>query len=41
MIAYKSQLPDEKIQKIASFIMIKLIGTTPENAKAAEGEECK
>ncbi|MCT4664192.1 MAG: MFS transporter [Flavobacteriales bacterium] len=38
MIAWKSQLKGPQMQKIASYILLDLVGTTPANPKAAEGE---
>lgn len=40
MTAFKGQISDEKIQKIASYILT-LKGTNPANAKAAQGEKCE
>lgn len=40
MTAFKGQISDEKIQKVASYILT-LKGTNPANAKAAQGEKCK
>ena len=40
MAAFKGQLSDEKIQKVASYIL-SLKGTNPANAKASQGEKCK
>jgi cytochrome c oxidase cbb3-type subunit 3 len=39
MTPYKGQLSDEKILKVASYI-ISLKGTNPANAKAPQGEKC-
>ncbi len=39
MTAFKGQISDEKIQKVASYI-ITLKGTNPANAKAPQGEKC-
>jgi cytochrome c oxidase cbb3-type subunit 3 len=39
MTAFKGQMSDEKIQKVASYVM-SLKGTNPANAKAAQGEKC-
>jgi len=41
MTAFKSQMSDTKIQKVSSYILTTLKGTTPENAFKAEGTECK
>lgn len=40
MAAFKAQMSDEKIQKVASYVNT-LIGTNPTNAKAAQGEKCE
>jgi len=40
MTPFKGQMSDEKIQKVASFIL-SLKGTNPANAKAAQGEKCE
>ena len=40
MTAFKAQLSDEKIQKVASYV-ISLKGSNPPNAKAPQGEPCK
>lgn len=40
MTAFKGQMSDEKIQKVASYV-ISLRGTNPANAKAAQGEKCE
>lgn len=39
MTPYKGQLSDEKILKVASYIL-SLKGTNPANAKAPQGEKC-
>ncbi len=39
MTTFKGQMSDEKIQKVASYI-ISLKGSNPANAKAAQGEKC-
>ena len=41
MTAFKGQLSDEAITKVAEYILTDLKGTNPANAKEAEGEECK
>lgn len=41
MTPFKAQLSDTRIQKVASFVYSKLKGTSPENSKAPQGEECK
>jgi cytochrome c oxidase cbb3-type subunit 3 len=38
MIAWKSQLKGPQMQKITSYILQELVGTTPANPKAAEGD---
>jgi cytochrome c oxidase cbb3-type subunit 3 len=40
MAPYKGQLSDEKIQKVASYIL-SLKGTKPTNAKAPQGVKCE
>ena len=40
MTAFKGQMSDEKIQKVASYILT-LKGTNPANAKASQGEKCE
>lgn len=40
MTAFKGQISDDKIQKVASYVL-SLVGTNPANAKAPQGEECK
>ncbi len=40
MTPFKGQINDEKIQQVASYILGELMGTTPENAKAPQGEKC-
>lgn len=39
MTAFKGQMGDEKIQKVASYIL-SLRGTNPANPKAPQGEKC-
>ena len=39
MTPFKSQLSDEKIQKVASYVL-SLVGSNPANAKDPQGEEC-
>jgi len=39
MTAFKGQISDEKIQKVASYVL-SMTGSNPANAKAAQGEEC-
>lgn len=41
MTPFKAQLSDTKIQKVTSFVLLKLKGSNPENPKAAQGVECK
>jgi len=40
MTPFKAQMSDEKIQKVASYIL-SLKGTNPANAKAAQGVKCE
>jgi len=40
MTAFKAQISDDKIQKVASYV-VTLIGTNPANAKAAQGDKCE
>ena len=40
MTAFKGQISDEKIQKVASYVMT-MVGTKPANAKEAQGEKCE
>lgn len=40
MTAFKAQMSDEKIQKVASYVMT-MVGTNPANAKTAQGEKCE
>ena len=40
MISWKTQLSDDQIKKVASFVMT-LKGTTPPNPKAPQGDPCK
>lgn len=40
MTAFKGQISDEKIQKVASYVMT-MVGTNPANAKEAQGEKCE
>ena len=39
MVAWKASLTPKEIQEVASFILVKLQGTTPANPKAPQGEE--
>lgn len=39
MISWKSQLKPEQMQAVASYILVKLQGTNPPDAKASEGEK--
>jgi cytochrome c oxidase cbb3-type subunit 3 len=41
MTAFKGQLNDEKIQKVASYILVKFKGTNPADAKAPQGVLCE
>lgn len=38
MTPYKDQLTEEKIAQVGSYILVKMQGTNPPNAKAAQGE---
>lgn len=40
MTAFKGQMSDDKIQKVASYVL-SLSGTNPANAKAPQGEKCE
>lgn len=40
MTAYKTQMSDEKIQKVASYVL-SLRGTNPANAKEPQGNKCE
>lgn len=40
MTAFKMQLSDARIQKVASYV-VSLQGTNPPNAKAAQGDKCE
>ena len=40
MTAFKAQLSDNRIQKVASYVL-SLQGTNPANAKAPQGEACE
>jgi len=40
MTAFKMQLSDARIQKVASYVL-SLQGTNPPNAKAAQGDKCE
>lgn len=39
MTAFKGQISDDKIQKVASYVM-SMVGSKPANAKEAQGEKC-
>lgn len=41
MAAFKDRLTEEKIAKVASFVLVTLKGSNPANAKAPQGESCK
>ena len=41
MTAFKSQMSDVKIQKLTSYLLNELLGSNPENAKEAQGTDCK
>ena len=38
MIPWESTLTPDQINQVASFIKVKLVGTSPANPKAAEGD---
>ena len=40
MTAFKGQISDDKIQKVASYVMT-MVGTNPANAKDAQGDKCE
>lgn len=41
MTPYKAMMSAEQIKSVKTFIQKKLVGSNPENPKAAQGEECK
>ena len=41
MTPFKAQLSDAKIQKVSSYLLVSLKDSNPENAKEAQGNECK
>lgn len=41
MTAFKDKLSDEKVAKVASFVLLKLKGSKPANPKPPQGEPCK
>jgi len=41
MTPFKGQLNDTKIQKVVSYLLVKLKGSNPANAKEAQGEVCE
>ncbi|HPT14328.1 MAG TPA: cbb3-type cytochrome c oxidase N-terminal domain-containing protein [Bacteroidales bacterium] len=41
MTAFKDRLSEEKIAKVASYVLVSLKGSNPPNAKAAQGVACK
>jgi len=41
MTPFKAQLNDTKIQQVSSYLLVSLKGSNPENAKEAQGNECK
>lgn len=41
MTSFKAMLTEEQIKQVATFVLKKLVGSNPANAKAAQGEECK
>ncbi len=40
MTPFKGQISDTKIQQVSSYILENLVGTTPANAREAQGEKC-
>ncbi|MDP6909240.1 MAG: cytochrome c, partial [Flavobacteriales bacterium] len=38
MIPWESQLSPEQIQQVSSYILVKLLGTDPPNAKEPQGD---
>lgn len=41
MTAFKSSLSEGEIKQLSTYILKSLVGSNPEKAKAAQGEECK
>ncbi len=41
MTAFGAQMSDDQISSVTKFILNKLVGSEPANAKAPDGEECK
>jgi cytochrome c oxidase cbb3-type subunit III len=41
MTPFKTQLSDERIQKVASYVLASLTGTTPQDPKEPQGEKCE
>lgn len=41
MTPFKAQINDEKIQQVASYILVKFKDSKPENAKESQGEICE
>lgn len=41
MTPYKAMMSEDQIKQMTVFIKKKLVGSTPENAKAAQGEACE
>ena len=39
MIPYKDQLSEQKRLEVVSYILVKLVGSTPANPKAPDGDE--
>lgn len=41
MTPFGNKMSDQQIKNLSKYILVKLAGTNPENAKAPQGEECK
>lgn len=41
MTAFRGQLNDASIQKVASYVMVSLHGSSPDNPKAPQGDPCE
>lgn len=41
MTAFKGQMSDQQIQRVASFVLQKMQGSSPENAKEPQGNVCQ
>ncbi len=41
MTAFRGQLNDASIQKVASYVLVSLYGSSPENQKVAQGDPCE